>query len=211
MVSKVYDKSDTIRDNIEHKSIETTNDNLIRNEILKASETGLINKLIDSNLALTPRLIVNDYSKGSKVLSEIISELDKCEEFFISVAFITNSGILALLETLKVLNKRGIKGKILTTDYLNFSEPKALKRLLEFSNIEIKLYSKENFHTKGYIFRYKDHYKLIVGSSNLTQTALTKNKEWNLKLSSLEEGSLTKGVISEFNHLWNEADELTFE
>lgn len=145
------------------------------------------------------------------MLSEIISELNKCEEFFISVAFITNSGILPLLETLKVLNKKGIKGKILTTDYLNFSEPKALKKLLEFPNIEIKLYSKENFHTKGYIFRYRDHYKLIVGSSNLTQTALTKNKEWNLKVSSLEEGSLTEGVISEFNQLWNEADKLTLE
>ncbi|ENK0838568.1 DEAD/DEAH box helicase [Clostridium botulinum] len=201
----------TITDNIEFKSIENVNDNLIRNEILKASETGLINKLIDSNLALTPKLIVNDYSKGSKVLSEIISELNKCEEFFISVAFITNSGILPLLETLKVLKKKGVKGKILTTDYLNFSEPKALKKLLEFPNIEMKLYSKENFHTKGYIFRYKDHYKLIVGSSNLTQTALTKNKEWNLKVSSLEEGSLTGGVISEFNQLWNDADELTIK
>ncbi|NFD78607.1 DUF3427 domain-containing protein [Clostridium botulinum] len=201
----------TITDNIEFKSIENVNDDLIKNEILKASETGLINKLIDSNLALTPKLVVNDYSKGSKVLSEIISELNKCEEFFISVAFITNSGILPLLETLKVLNKKGIKGKILTTDYLNFSEPKALKKLLEFPNIEIKLYSKENFHTKGYIFRYRDHYKLIVGSSNLTQTALTKNKEWNLKVSSLEEGSLTEGVISEFNQLWNEADKLTLE
>ncbi len=145
------------------------------------------------------------------MLSEIISELNKCEEFFISVAFITNSGILPLLETLKVLNKKGVKGKILTTDYLNFSEPKALKKLLEFPNIEMKLYSKENFHTKGYIFRYKDHYKLIVGSSNLTQTALTKNKEWNLKVSSLEEGSLTGGVISEFNQLWNDADELTIK
>ncbi|MDS1002025.1 DEAD/DEAH box helicase [Clostridium sporogenes] len=201
----------TITDNIEFKSIENVNDNLIKNKILKASETGLVNKLIDSNLALTPKLVVNDYSKGSKVLSEIISELNKCEEFFISVAFITNSGILPLLETLKFLNKKGIKGKILTTDYLNFSEPKALKKLLEFPNIEIKLYSKENFHTKGYIFRYKDHYKLIVGSSNLTQTALTKNKEWNLKVSSLEEGSLTEGVISEFNQLWNEADELTLQ
>ncbi|WP_315115526.1 DEAD/DEAH box helicase [uncultured Clostridium sp.] len=207
----VYDKSDTIRDNIEYKSIEITNDNLIRNEILKASGTGFVNKSIDSNLALTPKLIVNDYSKGSKVLSELISELNKCEEFFISVAFITNSGILPLLETLKFLNKKEIKGKILTTDYLNFSEPKALKKLLEFPNIEIKLYSKENFHTKGYIFRYRDHYKLIVGSSNLTQTALTKNKEWNLKVSSLEEGSLTEGVISEFNQLWNEADKLTLE
>ncbi len=201
----------TITDNIEFKSIENVNDNLIKNEILKASETGLINKLIDSNLALTPKLIVNDYSKGSKVLSEIISELNKCEEFFISVAFITNSGILPLLETLKVLKKKGVKGKILTTDYLNFSEPKALKKLLEFPNIEMNLYSKENFHTKGYIFRYKDHYKLIVGSSNLTQTALTKNKEWNLKVSSLEEGSLTGGVISEFNQLWNDADELTIK
>ncbi|EPY2272100.1 DUF3427 domain-containing protein [Clostridium sporogenes] len=201
----------TITDNIEFKSIENVNDNLIKNEILKANETGFINKLIDSNIALTPKLIVNDYSKGSKVLSEIISELNKCEEFFISVAFITNSGILPLLETLKVLNKKGVKGKIITTDYLNFSEPKALKKLLEFPNIEMKLYSKENFHTKGYIFRYKDHYKLIVGSSNLTQTALTKNKEWNLKVSSLEEGSLTGGVISEFNQLWNDADELTIK
>ncbi|WP_251861460.1 DEAD/DEAH box helicase [Clostridium sp. Marseille-Q2269] len=207
----VYDKDKIIGENIQHKSIEIINDNLIKNEILKASETGLINKLIDSNLALTPKLIVNDYSKGSKVLSEITSELNKCEEFFISVAFITNSGILPLLETLKVLKKKGVKGKILTTDYLNFSEPKALKKLLEFPNIEMKLYSKENFHTKGYIFRYKDHYKLIVGSSNLTQTALTKNKEWNLKVSSLEEGALTGGVISEFNGLWNDADELTIQ
>ncbi|KFX55304.1 helicase [Clostridium botulinum] len=197
--------------NIEFKPIHSDNTNIMQDEILKASKTGLINSMINSNLALIPKLIINDYSKGSKVLNELISELNKCEEFFISVAFITSSGITPLLETLKNLNKKGIKGKILTTDYLNFSEPKALKKLLEFPNIEIKLYSKENFHTKGYIFKYSDHYKLIVGSSNLTQSALTKNKEWNLKISSLEEGSLAEGVISEFNNLWNEADELTLE
>ncbi|NFS30454.1 DUF3427 domain-containing protein [Clostridium botulinum] len=208
LINKEIDQS---LSNIEFKPIHSHNTNIIEDEILKASKTGLINSMINSNLALIPKLIVNDYSKGNKVLNELISELNKCEEFFISVAFITSSGIIPLLETLKNLNKKGIKGKILTTDYLNFSEPKALKKLLEFPNIEIKLYSKENFHTKGYIFKYSDHYKLIVGSSNLTQSALTKNKEWNLKVSSLEEGSLTEGVISEFNDLWNEADELTLE
>ncbi|NFO04180.1 DUF3427 domain-containing protein [Clostridium botulinum] len=208
LINKEIDQS---LNNIEFKPIHSHNTNIIEDEILKASKTGLINSMINSNLALIPKLIVNDYSKGNKVLNELISELNKCEEFFISVAFITSSGIIPLLETLKNLNKKGIKGKILTTDYLNFSEPKALKKLLEFPNIEIKLYSKENFHTKGYIFKYSDHYKLIVGSSNLTQSALTKNKEWNLKVSSLEEGSLTEGVISEFNDLWNEADELTLE
>ncbi|NFG26571.1 DUF3427 domain-containing protein [Clostridium botulinum] len=208
LINKEIDQS---LNNIEFKPIDSHNTNIIEDEILNASKTGLINSMINSNLALIPKLIVNDYSKGNKVLNELISELNKCKEFFISVAFITSSGIIPLLETLKNLNKKGIKGKILTTDYLNFSEPKALKKLLEFPNIEIKLYSKENFHTKGYIFKYSDHYKLIVGSSNLTQSALTKNKEWNLKISSLEEGSLTEGVISEFNDLWNEADELTLE
>ncbi|MGN2338678.1 DUF3427 domain-containing protein [Clostridium cagae] len=211
MSTLINTEIDQSLNNIEFKPIDSHNTNIIEDEILKASKTGLINSMINSNLALIPKLIINDYSKGNKVLNELISELNKCEEFFISVAFITSSGIIPLLETLKNLSKKGVKGKILTTDYLNFSEPKALRKLLEFPNIEIKLYSKENFHTKGYIFKYSDHYKLIVGSSNLTQSALTKNKEWNLKISSLEEGSLTEGVISEFNNLWNETDELTLE
>lgn len=204
-------KHSNLESAIDFKPIHINNENLLKPEILKAIETGLINSSLASNLALIPKLIVNDYSKGSKVLTEIISELNKCTEFLISVAFITSSGITPLLETFKQLEKKGVKGKILTTDYLNFSEPKALKKLLEFSNIELKIYNKENFHTKGYIFKYTDHYKLIVGSSNLTQSALTKNKEWNLKISSLEKGSLTEGVIDEFHHLWNDADELTLD
>ncbi len=207
------DNKPIIESNINFKPIDTNyNDKYtIANDILKANETGLIDVLVDSNLALRPKLLINDYSKGSKVLSDIAEELIKCNEFMISVAFITSSGVIPLLETLKTLEKNGIKGRILTTDYLNFSEPKALKKLLEFSNIHIKMYCKDNFHTKGYIFKHSDHYKLIVGSSNLTQTALTKNKEWNIKVSSLEEGSLTASVLNEFEAMWEEADNLTLE
>ncbi|MDO5040398.1 DUF3427 domain-containing protein [Clostridium sp.] len=192
-------------------AIDNNDNSSIKNELISATNTALINHHTNSNLALVPKLIVNDYSKGSKVLNEIISELNKCTEFFISVAFITSSGITPLLETLKLLCEKGVKGKILTTDYLNFSEPKALRKLLEFSNLEVKLYTKENFHTKGYMFKHNDHYKIIIGSSNLTQTALTKNKEWNLKISSLENGALTLSVINEFNTLWNEASPLDLD
>lgn len=211
-LTKINNK-DIIESNINHKSIDTNygDRSKIANDILKSDETGFINSLIDSNLALRPKLIINDYNKGSKVLSDIIDELKKCSEFMISVAFITSSGITPLLETLKELERKGVKGKILTTDYLNFSEPKALKKLLGFSNILIKMYCKDNFHTKGYIFRHSDHYKLIIGSSNMTQTALTKNKEWNIKVSSLEEGSLTESVINEFEAMWLESENLTYE
>lgn len=198
--------------NLDFKTIDTNNDPCnIANDILNGCNTGLINNLVDSNLALNPKLLINDYTKGHKVLSDITHELTCCTEFMLSIAFVTSSGITPLLETLKYLEDKKIKGRILTTDYLNFSEPKALKKLLQFSNINIKMYCKDNFHTKGYIFKHKDHYELIIGSSNLTQTALTKNKEWNIKLSSLEAGSLTKSVLNEFESMWNESHDLTLE
>lgn len=122
--STKMDNIQILKSDINFKSIDThsSEKSILAKDILKASETGLINNLVSSNLALRPKLIINDYNQGSKVLSHISSELTKCNEFMISVAFITNSGVTPLLETLKYLKRHGIKGKILTTDYLNFSE-----------------------------------------------------------------------------------------
>ena len=47
----------------------------------------------NTNLAYKPRFLTNDYRKGQKVLSSIEEELMHCDEFMISVAFITKSGI----------------------------------------------------------------------------------------------------------------------
>ena len=146
-------------------------------------------------------------NKNNKVVNSIRDELKNCDEFIISSAFITYSGIIQLLEEFKQLEKNNIKGKILTTDYLYFTEPKALRKLNEFKNLEIKLYSQENegFHTKGYIFKKDDIYRGIVGSSNLTMNALAVNKEWNVEFTSLEEGEMLGELKREFNDLWAQA------
>lgn len=57
--------------------------------------------------------------------------MQNCDAFFISVAFITMSGITPLLQVFKELEQSGVPGRILTTDYLTFSEPRALKKLAE--------------------------------------------------------------------------------
>ena len=138
--------------------------------------TAYIDKAYPSNLAYKPQFISNNYKEGRKVISTIEDELLSCEEFFISVAFITMGGITPLLQTLKDLEKRGIPGKILTTDYQNFSEPRALRKLAKLRNITLKMYrtneNHEGFHTKGYIFKNQELYRIIVGSSNLTLRAL---------------------------------------
>lgn len=189
-------------------------ENTSKIEILKGLETAFVDKHVDSKNIYQPKLISNDYKKGIKVLPYIEKELSTCEEFFISVAFITNSGIEPLMQVLKELNARGVKGKVLTTDYLQFSEPVALNRLHQLSNIEIRMYmthgEEEGFHTKGYIFKENGLYKIIVGSSNLTQSALTKNVEWNNRFISSEQGAYTEEILSQFETLWNSEKTLSF-
>ena len=177
-------------------------------DIINGAKTAFINQNEDSSSDFRPKLLYN--SKENKVINSIRDELHSCDEFIISSAFITLGGITPLLEEFKTLEKNNIKGKILTTDYLNFTEPKALRKLQEFQNIEVKLYSqeKEGFHTKGYIFKKDDIYRGIVGSSNLTMNALTINKEWNVEFTSLREGEMLREIKREFCTLWDEADDL---
>lgn len=169
--------------------------------------TAFLDKNISSNVLYRPQFISNDYKNGRKVLSTIEDELLHCDSFLISVAFITMGGITPLLQTLRTLEDKGIKGKILTTDYLAFSDPKALDKLATFSNIELKMYlvpdSKNGFHTKGYIFQSNEIYKILIGSSNMTNTALTTNREWNTKIVSTKSGEFASEMLDEFKELWN--------
>ena len=178
-------------------------------------ETAFIDRSTASNLAYKPQFISNNYKEGRKVLSSLEDELLSCKEFFISVAFITMGGVTPLLQTLKELERRNIPGKILTTDYQQFSEPRALRKLSELSNITLKMYrteeAGEGFHTKGYIFKDEEIYRVIVGSSNMTLSALTKNREWNTKVVSTEQGEYAEELMAEFEELWLSDYALPFE
>ena len=149
--------------------------------------------------------MVNDKREGKKVLTSIIQELNNCEEFWFSVAFITKSGIATLIETIISLQKRGIKGKILVSQYLNFTQPEALKTLLKFDNIELKIAVDNAFHSKGYLFKNKEIYNLIIGSSNLTASALSTNIEWNLKITATPISHIIFNAIKEFTSEYTKA------
>lgn len=180
----------------------------MENYLLNSFRTSLLSENIESNLNYQHKLLSN---KNEKIISTLRRELEECDEFIISVAFITESGITMILEQLRSLNERGVKGKILTGDYLTFTQPKALKKLMEFENIDIRLVSEEKFHAKGYFFRKKDIWTMIIGSSNLTQTALTVNFEWNLKISSLKDGKIAKNILENFYNIFNSVSKLTEE
>lgn len=178
-------------------------------ELQQSLASALIDDKINSLPDLQPQIIYNDYNSGSNLLVELLQELQTCKRFYFAIAFITQSGLICLKECLKLLQEKNITGNILTTDYLYFNQPKALQELQQYPNLNIRIYTKENFHIKGYIFEQNDYYTLIVGSNNLTQTALKANKEWSLKINSLANGALINNTLSQFQQMWQEAMPLT--
>ncbi len=177
------------------------------NDFNQSLKKGFIDKDISHKGNYTPKLLVNN--KNEKVLSTIIDELQKCETFYFSVAFITESGLASLKAQLLDLSNKGVKGKILTSNYLGFNSPKMYGELLKLKNVEVRLTDIAGFHAKGYIFEHKDYSSMVIGSSNLTSNALKVNYEYNVLLSTMKNGDLVDSVKNEFELLWQKSTPLT--
>ncbi len=154
------------------------------------------------NNLITNNQSTNFYNHITKLLLE-------SKSFVFNVAFINFSGVQLLLDIFSKLENKNIKGKILTSTYLNFTQTKALEKLKEFSNIELKIYDSNEtnigFHAKSYIFEFEDFYDVIVGSSNITASAFKTNIEWNVKTSLKKEDGFLKNILNEFDNLWKES------
>ncbi len=76
-------------------------------ELRNGFETAYIDGSVASSLADRPQFVSNNHKEGKKVLASVEAELLSCDEFQISVAFITMGGVTPLLQTLKELEKEG--------------------------------------------------------------------------------------------------------
>lgn len=153
-------------------------------------------------------------TEGNTVLNGLLESLDRCTGFYFTVAFLTYGGVQLILQKFKELEERGVEGKILTSTYQNFSEPKAIEKLRDFKNIEVRLLDKQldgGLHAKGYLFIQDEWIEVYIGSSNLTASALKENIEWNVKLTKKINEPFVQDILRDYNQLWEMAGLLTDE
>lgn len=146
--------------------------------------------------------VFTNQSYSDQFLSGIIDRLQTVKSFDIAVAFVTKSGLSLLKATLSDLALKGIRGRLLTSDYLTFNHPDTFKELLKISNLDVKISTKQGFHAKGYFFHYENYSTTIIGSSNLTANALKVNYEWNLSVTSYQDGAIYKKLRDTFENEW---------
>lgn len=150
---------------------------------------GFLDSHVKADQVFHPTLISN--TDGNTMLRTIREELKRSRRFVFSVAFITPSAIALLKQAL--LDFRG-SGTIITSTYLGFNSPAAFFELLNLNDIDVYIHpdSDVGFHAKGYIFEQEASTTAIIGSSNLTEHALLKNSEWNLRFSALPDGDIVQ-------------------
>ena len=185
---------------------------LFQDTLIKSLKFGFIDNVKFQEGGYSPQILINDPESKRYVLKDIQEELSKCQAFYISVAFITQSGIALIKSQLSDLMDKGIKGKILISPYLDFNDPVAMQELLKLKNVEVRLTQESlQMHAKFYLFEHEGKQVLISGSSNLTHNALKINYEWNIKLTSTHNGELIQATKKEFEKIWTKSDVLTVE
>lgn len=115
------------------------------------------------------------------------------------------SGVNLVLPPLKEALNRNTELKILVGDYLYITQPQALELLLqELPGAEIRLHKSNgiSFHPKAYLFRSEITNHLIVGSSNLSASALQSGVEWNLYAPAEVSGTVFEEATDEFMKLF---------
>ncbi|EGA91412.1 DNA/RNA helicase [Planococcus donghaensis MPA1U2] len=126
-------------------------------------------------------------TKLELVTSQLVSHLERLSKEAVEIQWITafamKSGVKKIIPFLKEATDRGVPIKLLVGDYLFVTQPDALQLLLEeLPSAEIRVWQSggTSFHPKSYLFRGTEASQLIVGSSNLSASALTNGVEWNL-------------------------------
>lgn len=155
---------------------------------------------------------------GSKFEPTLYGELKReiltSDRIDILVSFIKYSGLRLLIDEFRQFT-RTKKLRIITTSYMGASDFKAIKLLAELPNTEVKISfdnKRTRLHAKAYYFHRDTGFSTAyIGSSNMSNPAMSSGLEWNVKVSEYTSPDLVNKYKASFESYWHDDEFVLFD
>lgn len=165
-------------------------------------------KVVRPSMSLLESTLFTGSKQEPTMLSEIKKEIVSSDSVDLLISFIKWSAIVKIYADLKEFTARdGVKLRVIATTYMKATDYKAILELAKLPNTEVKINYETNqmrMHAKSYIFKRNTGFSTAyIGSSNLSNPALTEGLEWNIKVTEKESFDIVRKCEVTFESYWN--------